>query len=101
MPKSGEISTDLKMIATGFTDVVSIGTYDNQFIYVADSTQGFFAIESFTDDEFSQPRPITITVEGKSDSPKPISMVVFTLDAIVNFSLSLTAILVIVSLSLF
>ena len=38
MPKSGEISTDLKMIATGFTDVVSIGTFDNQFIYVADST---------------------------------------------------------------
>jgi hypothetical protein len=29
MPKSGEISADLRMIANGFEDIVSIGTFDN------------------------------------------------------------------------
>ena len=69
---------------------------------MADAVKGFFAIESFKDDEFSDPRQINITGDGQSGTLlMPTAMVVFTLDAIMNFSLSLTAGLVILSVILF
>lgn len=101
MPKSGEITTRAKMISNQFEQIVSIGSFDTQFIYVADAVKGFFAIESFKDDQFSAPRPIEITVSGQTGALKPTSMVVFTLDAVVNFTLSLTATLLVISVSFF
>ena len=57
MPKSGEVTRETKMIADSFVDVVAIGAF-NYFIYVADSAKGFFAIEVYDDDEFSEPRSL-------------------------------------------
>ena len=62
LPRSGEIAKDLKMIGTGFTDVVAIGSFDNSFVYIADADLGFFAMEAFENDEFSEPVPIPMTI---------------------------------------
>ena len=47
------------------SDIVSLGSFD-KFIYVADSKDGFFAIESYEKDEFSEPRPIAIEISSDS-----------------------------------
>lgn len=56
VPKSGDVTREMKMIASSFVDVVAIGAF-NSIIYVADSAKGFFAIEIFEMD-FSEPRPL-------------------------------------------
>ena len=48
------------MISGGFSDIVSIGSM-TEFLYVADADKGFFAIETFPDNMFSEPRPLKLT----------------------------------------
>jgi len=45
MPKSGEFSKQVNFVTDMFQHIISLGTLDN-FIYVADAEQGFYAIES-------------------------------------------------------
>ena len=100
MPKTGEVTSDVKMIASGFSDVVAIGSIGG-FIYVADSEMGFYAIEAYLDDEFSEPRPISIIESNVGSPPKPIAMVVFMMGGVMNATASVAAFAMIVIISLF
>ena len=62
------------------------------FLYVADANKGFFAVETFPDDMFSEPRPLELTTSTESSAPKPKAMVVFTMGAILNATLSMATI---------
>lgn len=57
LPKTGEIIKEVDIIANGFSEIVSIGSFGN-YIYVADSELGFYAIEHLPDGDFSEPRPM-------------------------------------------
>ena len=85
VPSDGEVSSEVKKISNAFENVVSIGTFDNSFLYIADAAKGFFAIEVMPDDEFSEPRPIELTV-NEQNAPKPTAMVIFTLNAVWGYS---------------
>ena len=86
VPTSGEIAPEVKIIANGFTEIVSIGSFGG-FIYVADSDLGFYAIQVDTQaEEFSEPRKMEITQgENSTTAPKPTTMVVFTLGGVALF----------------
>lgn len=90
----------MKMIASGFTDVVAIGSFGG-FIYVADSEDGFYAIEAFLNDEFSEPRPIVLNESNEGSPPKPIAMVVFTLGALMNATTSVAVFATLAFMSFF
>ena len=127
MPKSGKNEKETKLISDKFKDIVQIAAFDS-FIYVADQSKGFYAIEAFGNDEFSDPRQIELILgqvalanNGASDSvaddkrvivikaaqtgsknaPKPQAMVVFTLNAIMGATASLAATIAIISVTLF
>ena len=87
------------MIGTGFSEIAAIGTFGN-FVYVADSQDGFFAIESFAGDEFSKPRNLGVKVDGAS--VHATTMVLVTLGSILNTTVSVaTSVFLLASLSLF
>ena len=44
LPSSGDIAKDVTIIADGFTEIVSIGSFGG-WIYVADAELGFYGIE--------------------------------------------------------
>ena len=88
------------MISGGFSDIVSIGSMTG-FLYVADADKGFFAVETFPDDMFSEPRPLELTTASESSAPKPKAMVVFTMGGILNATLSMVALLTATSLTFF
>ena len=61
IPKEEEgTSSSVSMISGGFSDIVSIGSMTG-FLYVADADKGFFAVETFPDNMFSEPRPLELT----------------------------------------
>ena len=91
IPKPDEASPNVSMISGGFSDIVSIGSMTG-FLYVADSEKGFFAVETFPDDMFSEPRPLALKTSTASTAPKPKAMVVFTMGAILNATLSLATV---------
>lgn len=93
LPKNGEIVKDVQIIANGFSDVVAIGALA-EFIYIADSELGFYAIEHLPDGDFSDPRPMELAKEDTFGKPKPKAMVVFKLGALtflMNAATALTA----------
>ena len=80
-------SRELKQIASGFSEVIGIGSFGG-FIYVADAQDGFYSIEAYKGDEFSLPRPINIKTEDDT-TVMPTQMLVFALGGILNATLSL------------
>ena len=76
----------MTIIADGFKDVVSIGSFGG-FIYVADSELGFYAIQYLQElEDFSEPRLMEIKQgEDQAQTPKPTTMVVFTLGGLALF----------------
>ena len=83
LPNSGEIAKEVSIIADGFTEIVSIGSFGG-WIYVADSELGFYGIEyDQMTMNFSEPRSLNIKHgENAEKSPKPATMVVFTLSGL-------------------
>ena len=95
MPKSGEISKEVKMIGTGFTEIAAIGSFGS-FIYVADAQDGFFAIESFAGDEFSKPRDMGL--KGATGSAiRAKTMVVVALGGLLNATVSAAGIVILLA----
>jgi len=86
------VTSDVKLIDNSFSDVVAIGAF-NEYLYVADKAKGFFAVEVFGNDEFSEARPLKLEYEngkaGLEATPAAVAMVVFALNALLNASLSL------------
>lgn len=54
VPKTGLHSQQINFVTDQFQDVVSLATLDN-YIYVADGEEGFYAIESKADGSYSSP----------------------------------------------
>ena len=79
MPRSGEVSDTTKLIASGFSNIVSISSLGG-YIYVADNFKGLYSIEAFPEDEFSAPKPIVI--ESHDADVSMVAMVSFTLGAV-------------------
>ena len=55
MPKDGTLTADIKQVTDEFDSVVSVASLDT-FFYVADAKKGYYAIEAFSEDTFSEPR---------------------------------------------
>ena len=100
IPKPDETSSSVSMISGGFSDIVSIGSMTG-FLYVADADKGFFAVETFPDDMFSEPRPLELTTSSSTTAPMPKAMVVFTMGGILNVTLSMVALLAATSITFF
>ena len=82
MPTDGSSSKFVNFVTDRFTSIVSVATIDN-FIYVADSTEGFFAIESTSDGSYTEPVALPVAFSDKrQELPKPLAMVIFTMKAI-------------------
>ena len=60
LPKADTKSEDPRMITDSFKDISTISAFDS-FIYVADKSMGLYAIEAFGNDEFSEPRKMTLS----------------------------------------
>ena len=97
VPKSGQVSQQINFVTDQFQDVVSLSTIDN-FIYVADGEEGFYAIESKPDGTYSS--PITLPLKStdssynfstQADLPRPVAMVVFAMSAVRSAAVSLVA----------
>lgn len=80
VPKTGEVTSVVNKVIDGFQNLVSVAVFD-EFIYIADSTQGIFAIEAYTNGTFSERRTITLNTGDilHPEAPKPTTMVTFTL----------------------
>lgn len=59
LPADGSSSKFVNFITDRFNAIVSVGTIDN-FIYVADSAEGFFAIEPTLDGSYGDPVAIPV-----------------------------------------
>ena len=102
VPRTGEVTGVVNRVIGGFEDLVSVVTLD-EFIYVADSTVGIFAIESYRDGTFSEPRPITLKTGDAEDSvaPMPTTMVIFALGGLQGLYFSLSILVCLCALDLF
>ena len=102
MPRTGEVTGVVNRVIGGYEDLVSVATLD-EFIYVADSTEGIFAIESYADGTFSEARPITLRTGDAEDSlaPMPTTMVIFALGGLQGVYFSLSILLCLCALDLF
>jgi hypothetical protein len=82
MPEKGSSSKQINFVSDQFNDVVALATIDN-FIYIADHTEGFFAIESTPGGNYAQPvRLPVVNAFLNQEVPRPTAMVVFTMEAV-------------------
>ena len=88
--KAGEQpKKQVTQIKGGFLGTTSVDSLDT-FVYVASSEQGFFAIEVLGDKEFSEPRAFKLSYEGHTLA-NPTSLLVISMHALTNLSISLLA----------
>lgn len=64
VPKTGEHSKKITFVSDKFQNIVSLATIDN-FIYVADGKEGFYAIESKDDGTYSAPITLPLHVASQ------------------------------------
>lgn len=67
VPKTGEHSNQINFVTDQFQDIVSLATLDN-YIYVADGEEGFYAIESKEDGSYSSPITLPLHIASTDSS---------------------------------